>query len=113
MNMSKQVSNWQAVCASSELASGLGIRALLDGNQVAIFKLKEKLYALDAIDPFSNAAVIARGLVGDLKGQLVVASPLYKQHFNLETGVCLEDESVSLKVYPVREQAGQVELGQI
>jgi nitrite reductase (NADH) small subunit len=109
--MSEQVSNWQSVCASSELSSGLGVRALIDGAQVAIFKVKEKVYAIDAIDPFSNAAVLARGVVGDLQGQVVVASPLYKQHFNLETGVCLEDESVKLKVYPVREQGGQVELG--
>lgn len=110
--MSEQVSNWQSVCASSELSSGLGVRALLEGEQVAIFKVKEKVYAINAIDPFSNAAVLSRGVVGDLQGQVVVASPLYKQHFNLETGVCLEDESVKLKVYPVREQDGQVELGQ-
>jgi nitrite reductase (NADH) small subunit len=26
---------------------------------------------------------------------------LYKQHFNLETGQCLEDEAVAVKTYPV------------
>ncbi|WP_257265295.1 nitrite reductase (NAD(P)H) small subunit [Endozoicomonas sp. ONNA2] len=53
-------------------------------------------------DPFSGVNVISRGIVGDLRGHLVVASPIYKQHFDLATGQCLEDDTVSLNVYPVR-----------
>ena len=108
-----EVKSWQTICSKADIPSGLGVRALLDGQQVAVFNLADKFYALDAIDPFTSAAVMARGLVGDLQGQLVVASPLYKQHFNLETGQCLEDDSVSLKVFPVREEAGQIQLGLI
>ncbi|WP_075186158.1 nitrite reductase small subunit NirD [Teredinibacter haidensis] len=102
--------NWVSVCDASELSPFLGVRALLDQEQVAIFKVKDELYALNAIDPFTKTAVLARGIVGDLKEQLVVASPLYKQHFNLQTGVCLEDETVSVQTYPVREQDGQIQL---
>ena len=46
------------------------------------------------LDPFSRANVLSRGIVGDLKGELVVASPVYKQHFSLRTGQCVEDPDV-------------------
>lgn len=106
-----EVKTWTAVCDSSEIGESLGVRALFDGEQVAIFKLSKKLYAVNAIDPFTKTAVLSRGIVGDLQGQVVVASPIYKQHFNLESGQCLEDADVSVKVYPVREEAGKVQLG--
>lgn len=108
--MSDNEMNWVSVCDAAELTPLLGVRALLNEEQVAIFKVKDALYALNAIDPFSRAAVLSRGIVGDLKNQLVVASPLYKQHFNLETGICLEDESVKVKTYAVRESEGKIQL---
>ena len=104
--------DWVSVCASDDLNPNIGICALLDNQQVAIFRLPnvDTLFAIDNHDPFSKANVLSRGLVGDLKGQYVVASPIYKQHFNLETGACLEDESVTLRTYEVREQDGQIEV---
>ncbi len=102
--------NWIKICAAEELSSFVGVRALLDDEQVAVFKVQDQLYAINAIDPFTNAAVLARGIVGDIQGEPVVASPIYKQHFSLLTGQCLEDESVKVKIYPVRENSGAVEL---
>ncbi|WP_370978845.1 nitrite reductase small subunit NirD [Agaribacterium sp. ZY112] len=106
------VNSWETICEATDIPAGLGVRALLGEAEVAVFRVAEKLYAVDAIDPFTKMPVLARGLVGDLQGQVVVASPIYKQHFNLETGQCLEDEAVKLNVYPVREEAGQVQLAQ-
>lgn len=105
------VASWQAICATKEISPFTGVRALFDGKQVAVFKLNDALYAIDAIDPFTGAAVLSRGIVGDIKGTPVVASPIYKQHFDLTSGVCLEDESVRVKTFPVREFNGQIELG--
>lgn len=109
MNTTVQ-NHWQAVCAAAEIGNFLGVRALIEGQQVAIFNVNNEFYALDAIDPFSNAAVLSRGIVGDLKGHLVVASPVYKQHFNLRTGECLEDPQVRLATYAVRNNQGVIEL---
>ena len=78
------------------------------GQQVAVMRVGEEVFALENRDPFSGANVIARGLVGDLAGQLVVASPVYKQHFNLRTGRCLEDESVSLRTWPCGVLDGRI-----
>lgn len=104
--------NWITVCNESDLTADTGLCALLEGEQVAIFKpaLSEELYALSNFDPFGKANVMSRGILGSIGEKLVVASPLYKQHFNLETGECLEDDSASLKTYQVRIEAGQVQL---
>ena len=55
-----------------------------------------------------GANVLSRGIVGDLKGELVVASPVYKQHFSLLTGRCLEDAAVRVPVYAARVEDGFV-----
>jgi len=68
------------------------------------------LHALSNHDPFSRANVMSRGIVGDRAGEPKVASPIYKQTFNLRTGVCYEDGSVRLDVYPVRRRSGRVEV---
>jgi nitrite reductase (NADH) small subunit len=101
---------WVSVCDSTELLPNLGERALVNGQQVAIYRVQGRLYGISALDPFSNAAVLSRGIVGDLKGQTVVASPIYKQHFNLATGACLEDGSVRVPTYSVREQDGKIQV---
>ena len=105
---------WTTVCAFDALLPDVGVRALVGGTQVAVFRLAQPdgVFAIDAFDPFSNAPVLSRGIVGDVKGQLVVASPIYKQHFNLQTGRCLEDESVAVRTFPVRVVDGHVQVRQ-
>lgn len=98
-----------SICSADRLIPGVGVAALVAGRQVAVFRLRDgSLHAVGNHDPFSGANVISRGLVGNLQGRRVVASPVYKQHFDLDTGVCLEDEAVKLPVYAVSEQDGQV-----
>ena len=87
------------VCRLDDIVPDSGVCALVDGEQLAVFRIGEKVYAVGNRDPFSGANVLSRGIVGDLNGELVVASPVYKQHFSLLTGRCVEDESVSVPVY--------------
>lgn len=96
------------VCALGDILDGAGVCALVDGAQVALLRVGEEVFAVENRDPFSGANVMARGLVGDLGGQLVVASPVYKQHFNLRSGRCLEDEAVSLRTWPCGLLDGRV-----
>ena len=69
------------VCALDELVAGTGVAALVDGRQIAMFQVDGRVYALDNFDPASGANVLSRGIVGDLQGERVVASPIYKHHF--------------------------------
>jgi len=105
---------WQPVCRRDDLVPGSGVCALVDGEQVALFYLpaeEQQVFALANRDPIGQANVLSRGIIGEVKGQLVVASPLYKQHFSLRTGNCLEDESVQVEVYSVRLEDDNVLIG--
>ena len=99
---------WASVCDFSDLWPDVGVCALVSGRQIAIFLIGETLYALDNYDPASGANVLARGIVGDVKGECVIASPLYKHHYSLVSGRCLEDSAKSVNVYPVRVLDGRV-----
>jgi nitrite reductase (NADH) small subunit len=106
------MAQWINVCRIDDLQPDSGVCALVEGLQVAIFYLpKDKVvYAVNNYDPFGCANVLSRGIIGDIKGQPVVASPLYKQHFNLQTGICLEDETVKIPAYAVRVENGNVQV---
>lgn len=102
---------WTKVCTLDDLAVDRGVAALVDGHQVAIFRLATgEVFAIDHRDPFSGANVMARGLVGTRGEVLTVASPIYKQVFSLETGACLDDDAVAVRSWPVRVVDGVVEV---
>ena len=103
--------DWIEVCNYDAIYPDTGVCALIEGRQVAIFRLADgPLYAVSNHDPFSGANVLSRGLVGDRSGEPKIASPIYKQTFNLRTGVCYEDPTVRLDVYRVRRRRGVVEV---
>ena len=99
---------WQDICAVVEITPGTGVAARIQGAQVALFHTEDGFFAIGNHDPFSDANVLARGIVGDVNGKLVVASPVYKQHFCLHTGICLEDMTVALPTWPVTVRDGRV-----
>lgn len=90
------------VCAVRLLTPDRGVAALIGDRQVAVFLLSSgALHAVDNIDPCSGAAVLSRGIVGDAAGVPTVASPLYKQRFDLRTGRCLDGDVAPLGVHDV------------
>lgn len=101
---------WIDVCALDDLTPNTGAGALVSGQAVAIFRVghEKRVYVLSNKDPFSLANVMSRGIIGDLQGERVVASPIYKQHFSLATGRCLEDKDQKLVVYPSKIVDGRV-----
>ena len=106
---------WRALCSRRDLVANSGVVAWFEGEQVALFHLPdteggERLFAVGNRDPKSGANVIGRGIVGQIKGELVIASPLYKQHFRLTDGSCLEYPEQQLQVWPVRLNGEAVEI---
>jgi len=102
---------WETVCQRGDLVADSGVCALVGGEQVALFYLpgaEPPVYALANGDPIGGANVLSRGMVGDVGGELVVASPLYKQHYSLQTGACLEDDTQQVAVYAVRLDGDRV-----
>ena len=106
--------SWNNVCTLNDIVPNGARCALIDGEQVAIFRItkadSEQLFAIANFDPFSNANVISRGLVGSVGDTLVVASPIYKEHFDLATGQCIEDEDVKLKCWNVQLDGDTVQV---
>ncbi|ACQ81043.1 nitrite reductase (NAD(P)H), small subunit [Beutenbergia cavernae DSM 12333] len=112
---------WHAVCRVSDLAVERGAAALLDGVQVALFRLTDdRVLAVQQRDPYSGANVISRGIVGTRGGVPTVAGPMYKQVFDLATGRCLDTvgrdplpgEAADLVTYPTEVTDGVVHVGQ-
>jgi nitrite reductase (NADH) small subunit len=104
---------WDDVCGYAELYPERGVCALVRGRQVAIFRTHDGgLYALANRDPFSGAYVLARGIVGSRGGRPTVASPMYKQVFDLATGRCLDDPAVSVPIYRIRRSGDRVEVAE-
>jgi len=106
------MSAWQTVCQLDDLQADSGVCVLVSGLQIALFYMPQEsiVYAISNYDPIGQANVLSRGIIGDIKGHPVVASPLYKQHFSLITGVCLEDETITLPVHTVRIEDGCVQI---
>ncbi len=102
---------WVPVCAYDDLPPERGVCALVEGHQVALFRTFDgRLYALSNHDPFSGAYVLARGIVGSRAGVPTVASPMYKQVFDLRTGRCLDDPAAGVATYRVRVRGTRVEV---
>ncbi|MBV6550184.1 nitrite reductase small subunit NirD [Acinetobacter soli] len=101
---------WIEICALNDITPNTGVGALLHEQQIALFRVghEQRVYALSNTDPFSGANVMSRGIIGDLQGERVVASPIYKQHFSLATGRCLEDKDQRLLVFPTKVEQGRV-----
>ena len=103
---------WVEVCSFEELEPDRGVCALVAGAEVAVFRLSpdDEVYALSDHDPFSGVNVLSRGIVGSKGDVAKVASPMYKHTFDLRTGECLDDPSVTVPVYEVRVVDGRVEV---
>lgn len=106
--------SWIAVCELADILPNTGVCALVGGQQVAVFHVAgaaNTVFAIGNFDPNSGAAVLSRGLVGNLGERLVVASPIYKQHFDLVTGECLEAPEHSVPSYRACVNDGKVWVG--
>lgn len=103
---------WHYVCDASDLVTNSGVCALIGSQQVAIFNInmngENSLFAISNYDPVGKANVLYRGLLGSIGGAPVVASPLYKEHYFLETGQCKERDDVSVTPFPVKLEGEQV-----
>lgn len=104
------MSQWTAVCQLDDITPQTGVCALVEQEQVAIFRPYNdaRLYALSNIDPFAQSSVLSRGLIAEHENELYIVSPLKKQHFRLVDGLCLEDEQYSIAHYEVKTEGETV-----
>ena len=114
MQRDLHIDTWTAVCNLNEIVPNTGVCALFNGEQVAVFHIDDgaqQVYAIGNYDANSGASVISRGLVGSLGKRIVVASPIYKHHFDLRTGECIEAPEHSVGTFRARIAEGKVWVG--
>lgn len=110
MSQAHHPETWTAICTLRDIVPNTGVCALVGRQQVAVFRIGrgEDVYAIANFDPNAQANVLSRGLVGSLGDRLVVASPIYKHHFDLRTGECLEAPENAVDAYAARVYDGKV-----
>lgn len=106
------MSEWIKICKIDDILPDTGVCALVNDEHVAIFRptLTGPLFAVSNIDPFAQASVLSRGIIGEFEGEFYIASPLKKQRFRLKDGVCLEDAAHKLPTFEVRVHDDMVEV---
>lgn len=103
---------WTPICELDELPVERGVTALVRGHAVAVFLLPDgRVFAVGNHDPFSRSTVLGRGIVGSRDDVPFVASPATRRAFDLRTGLCLDDSSVSVPAYAVKVVDGIVHVG--
>ncbi|MBP2411497.1 nitrite reductase (NADH) small subunit [Arthrobacter stackebrandtii] len=108
---SRAAAQWFPVCRLSDLEDSWGEAALVNGQQLAMFRVgPENVFAVSHADPATSAHVMARGLVGSRGSTHTIASPLHKEVYSLATGECFGDAGLRLGTYPVRVVDGAVEV---
>ncbi|MFC6705149.1 nitrite reductase small subunit NirD [Flexivirga alba] len=110
--------SWTTVCALAAVPKDGAVAVLVDGAQVAVVRLgDDSLFAVSHRDPVSGANVMARGIVGSTTVDGVevptIASPMFKQVYDLRDGRCLSDRLVVLATWEVRLHGDDVEVGSI
>ena len=115
LNQANPSTSWTPICPAADIVPNTCVCALVAGRPVAVFRVKaadgaDQFFAIDNVDPKNGANVLSRGLVGNLGEHVVVASPLYKHHIVLATGVCLESPEWSVQAHAVRVSDGQVQV---
>lgn len=129
--LDERATTWLTVCRLDDLPPERGAAALVpdevDGapvlTQVALVRLlDDTVLAVQQHDPFSDAHVMARGIVGtrrvDDEDVPTLASPMHKQVFDLRTGRCLDPagkqpvagRAPDLRTWPVQVLDGDVRL---
>lgn len=104
---------WVGVCTRNQLIAERGVAVLVGETQVALFKVSgvndageatDFVYAVGHHDPACGANVMARGIVGSIstpegESRDTVASPMYKDVYDLVTGECYTKPELRLPVY--------------
>ena len=93
---------WVAICRYDDLLPERGAAALVDGEQVALFRTYEgEVFAVSNYDPFSEAYVMSRGIVGS-KGDLRL-EPAYDYAGAIVHHLTIDGETQQ-KTYEKRDQ---------
>jgi NAD(P)H-dependent nitrite reductase small subunit len=101
--MSK-LEGWQRVAAASQLRDGEPLPAKLGETPIALYRLKEQIYAIDDICTHAFA-LLSQGFIEDG----AIECPLHQAKFDIATGKCLAAPAAAdLNRYAVRIEGDDI-----
>ena len=105
-----ETNEWLDVCAIADVPADAGICVLVDGAQIALFRVagEPTIYAVQNRCPHWNEMVLWRGLTGDHEGEPRVACPMHKKQFSLATGRCLTEDTDAVRTFGGRTDGDRV-----
>ena len=95
--MTEKINEFTKVCSVDDLKEKVGKRFFVDDVEIAVFKVNEKIYALNNICPHQKSAIIYDGFIEDCK----VICPAHGWEFNLSDGKMAKDRK-GLDSYEVK-----------
>jgi len=98
-------SEWLRIGRASDVPLLEGRSVDVGGWRIAVFRLPDGWVAADHACPHQGGP-LGDGIVADR----CVTCPLHNQRFSLETGERQDAEGPGVRMYEVRERAGQLEL---
>lgn len=110
---SESNSEWTEICDIDAVPDDAGIGARVGESRVALFRLHGQFYALDDYEPGTNASVLSRGILGDVAGDAVVISPLYKYKIRLSDGKSVDSADISVGRWDTKVVDGKIHVSRI
>jgi NAD(P)H-dependent nitrite reductase small subunit len=95
--------DYYKVCALKELKEKTGKRFLVNDIDIAVFKIKDEVFAVSNNCPHQHTQMIYDGLIEDN----CVVCPAHGWMFDLKTG-CLPQGAKGLRTFPVIITSGDV-----
>ncbi|MCB1198440.1 MAG: nitrite reductase small subunit NirD [Deltaproteobacteria bacterium] len=96
---------WEKIANVDELIQGKGKAFTIKGKNIAVFWLEEAYYGIENACYHQGAPIDD----GDVK-DCIVTCPAHSWKFDLKTGECTRDDSIVMKTYPVKVEAGDVKI---
>jgi nitrite reductase (NADH) large subunit len=102
--------SWVKIGGIGDFPIDGGMAVRYGDAQIAVYNFSSRgeWYASQNMCPHMKDMVLARGLLGDQKGEPKVACPQHKKTFSLKTGECLSGDPLRIRTFPVKVEDGAV-----
>ena len=91
------------VAKKSEIPSDTGKLVQVQGKDIALFKVGDKVHAIYAICPHQGGPLAEGGL-----DDKTVTCPWHGWEFDVTTGTCIVNESVKQPTFPIKEEGEDI-----
>lgn len=97
------MAEWAKVAKKSEIPAEIGKCVEVKGREIALFKIGDKVYAIDHICKHQGGPLAEGGLEGT-----IVTCPWHGWQYDVTTGECSFNPSIQQETFKVREEGEDI-----